>query len=270
LQSTVALGLGGLLKKRLLYGALRFSPDEIRHRGVGQLLGQVIESEAVESLALVGGFLGLISILELIIAGPILAAGVGGGLHVLALLGWVALTILLAWAYFSRRRCWTAARLDITHDMLERMVGHRTRLAQEAPERWHCGEDQSMAHYVERSQAMDRLQALLLVLVPRGWLVLGLLGLAPALVSSRGSLAGLAISLGGVLFAYHSLTKLSGGLVTLADAGAAWDQVAPLFHSASQKESTPSPTFALVATSADGAGLAAPAGGYCGGRGNLS
>ena len=67
-QGHVAIGAGALLKQRLLYGALRLEPDEIRHQGVGQLLGRVIESEAVESLALSGGILGLVAGIELLAA----------------------------------------------------------------------------------------------------------------------------------------------------------------------------------------------------------
>jgi len=53
----------------LLSGALRLEPDEIRREGAGQLLGRVIESEALESLALSGGFLSFISGIELAMAG---------------------------------------------------------------------------------------------------------------------------------------------------------------------------------------------------------
>ena len=70
------------------------------------------------------------------------------------------------------------------------MVGHRTRLAQEAPAHWHDGEDQALARYLELARAMDRTAAWLLALVPRGWLLLGLLGLAPAFLTGRGSPAG--------------------------------------------------------------------------------
>ena len=86
---------GGLLKQRLLYGALRLEPEEVRHQGAGQFLGRVMESEAVESLALSGGFLGLVAGIELIMAAVVLGNGAGGTLHVLLLLGWVALAGLL-------------------------------------------------------------------------------------------------------------------------------------------------------------------------------
>jgi ATP-binding cassette subfamily B protein len=55
LQGTLAIRAGGLLKGRLLAGVLRLAPEEVRHQGVGQHLGAVIEAEAVEALALNGG-----------------------------------------------------------------------------------------------------------------------------------------------------------------------------------------------------------------------
>ena len=246
LQGLLAVGVGGLLKQRLLSGALRLEPDEIRHQGVGQLLGRVIEAEAVESLALNGGFLALISGIELVMAALVLGSGAGGWQHALLLGGWVVFTCCIGWQYFWRRRYWTETRLGMTNDLVERMVGHRTRLAQEAPARWHDGEDQALARYLELSETMDRSGALLLALAPRGWLVLGLLGLAPSFVSGHGSPALLAVGLGGLLLAFRALQKLAAGLVHLAGAAIAWMQVAPLFHAAARPEVQSAPDFALM------------------------
>src|SRR4030095_846387 len=58
-QGVLAISAGGLLKQRLLYGVLRLEPEEVRHQGAGQFFGRVLESQAVESLALSGGFLAL-------------------------------------------------------------------------------------------------------------------------------------------------------------------------------------------------------------------
>lgn len=243
-QGLLAIGAGGLLKQRLLYGALRLEPEEIRLHGAGQLLGRVIESEAVESLALSGGFAGLVAGIELVLAAVVLSLGAGGKLHALLLLCWVGLIALTGVQYFRHRRRWTDERLGMTNDLVERMVGHRTRLAQETPERWHDGEDQALDSYLERSRAMDWRAALLMALVPSGWLVLGLLGLAPAFVSGHGSRAALAISLGGILLAYQALRRLAMGLSDLAGAAIAWTQAAPLFHAAARPEVRGSPALA--------------------------
>ena len=61
---------------------------------------------------------------ELIMAAVVLGKGAEGTLHVLLFLGWVALAGLLTWRLFRYRQRWTAERLGLTHDLVERMVGH--------------------------------------------------------------------------------------------------------------------------------------------------
>jgi ATP-binding cassette subfamily B protein len=245
LQGVIAIGAGGLLKLRLLAGALRLDPEELRHQGAGHMLGRVMESEAVESLALSGGFLALVAAIELVMAAVVLDAGAGGGVHVLLLVGWVALTLVAGWRYFQDDQRWTEARLEMTHDLVERMVGHRTRLAQQSSEHWHNGEDQALEGYYGLSARMDRSAAWLMAFVPRGWMLVGLAGIAPAFISGRGTPAGLAVALGGILLAFRALMGLATGLWNLVGAAIAWKQVAPLFHAAARAEMTGSPSRAI-------------------------
>jgi ATP-binding cassette subfamily B protein len=253
LQGTLAIRAGGLLKRRLLAGALRLAPEEMRHQGVGQLLGRVIEADAVEALALNGGVLGLVAGIELGMALALFAAVPEGGLLTLLLLDWGALTGLIGWRYLRQRRHWTAARLGLTHDLTERMVGHRTRLAQEAPAHWHDGEDQALARYLELARVMDRTTAVLLALVPRGWLLLGVLGVAPGFLSGATTSAALAVQIGGVLLAAIAYRKLATGLWQLAGALIAWRQVAPLFHAAARQDLATAPS--LLRAPAAGVGV---------------
>ncbi len=240
MQGRFAISAGGLLKQRLLCGALRLQPEEIRHQGAGQLLGQIMESSAIESLVLSGGFLGLVAAIELMMSVAILSLGAGGWLHALMLCGWVALTLLVAWQYFRRRGAWTETRLAMTNDLVERMVGHRTRLAQEARERWHDGEDQSVERYLAASGTMDR-AGVRQAMMPRGWLVVGLLGLAPGFISGSGSPATLAIGIGGTLLGFRALQKLMSSLSSLLSAAIAWRQVAHLFQAAARVEEIGAP-----------------------------
>ena len=92
LQGVVSTRAGGALKQRLLAGALRLDPEEVRHRGTGELLGKVLESEALESLALGGGFLLLQGGLEVVVAAVVLANGSGGWIHVGLLVVWLVIT----------------------------------------------------------------------------------------------------------------------------------------------------------------------------------
>jgi ATP-binding cassette subfamily B protein len=243
-QGVLAVGVGGLLKQRLLYGAMRLAPEEVRHQGAGQCLGRVMEAQAVESLALGGGFLALVAGIELLMAVAVLGMGAGGTLHVLLFFGWIALVSFLAWRYFRYRQRWTEARLGLTHDLVERMVGHRTRLAQEPRECWHNGEDQALERYFALSRKTDGV-AMVQACVPGGWLILGLLGLIPTFVSGTGVPAALAVSLGGLLLVSRSLGKLVMGLSQLLGAAIAWQQVALFFHAGARSEAGGTSALAL-------------------------
>lgn len=235
LQGRIAISTGARLKQRLFLGALSLQPDSIRHQGAGQLLGRVIETEAVESLALSGGFLALVAIIELAISIFVLAAGSGGALQSALLIAWLAVTAAIAARYYRRNRTWTDVRLAMTHDLVESMIGHRTRLAQLSPDRWHQGEDQALERYLKASQAMDNSTAALLAIVPRGWLLLGLVALGPALARGADSTAQIAIAVGGMLLAYRALKRLSAGAWQLAGAAVAWQRAAVLFNAATSQ-----------------------------------
>jgi ATP-binding cassette subfamily B protein len=244
LQGRIAIAGGGLLKLRLFAGALRLEPDEVRHRGAGQFFGQVIEAQAVESMALSGGLLSLVAVIELTLAGAVLAAGAGGAMHVLLLAVWALVSVWLGWRYFSSARRWTGTRLDMTHGLVERMVGHRTRLAQQPAAHWHDGEDQELDRYLSLSKEMDRNEAWFLALVSRGWLLVGVAGMGPAFVSGNASTTGMAVALGGVLLAFGALQRLTSGLWNLAGATIAWEQVSPLFHAATRSQIAGDPAAA--------------------------
>lgn len=249
LQGFIAINGGLLFKQRLLFGALRLKPEEIRHKGVGQFLGQVMESEAVELLAVTAGFQSLTAAIELIAAEIVLTQGVSRALELLLLPLWIGLTSCMAVHYFRRRQRWTELRLSMTNDLTERMVGYRTRLAQEARQKWHEGEDEELERYLELSQSTDTAAALLTAFVPRGWLVLGTFGLTWAFVASEGLNIRLAISLGGILLGYRALKRISTGLVMMADAVISWQKVAPLFEAAARRQLQGSPAVALTPVS---------------------
>jgi len=229
-EGLLAAGFGGLLKQRLLDAALRLPIEDTRRQGIGQFLGRVLESEAVESLALSGGILGLLSLIEIVVAGVVLAMGAAAWAQVGCLLIWTGLSAWAAWSYLRSRRAWSSGRVALTNDSVERMVGHKTRLVQEAPERRHEEEDQALSRYLESSRLMDRSASWVLAGVPRGWIVLGLLGLVPTFMSGTASPEGLAISLGGILLALQAFEKFAAGAWHLAGAAAAWEQIAPLYH----------------------------------------
>ena len=247
-QGVSAIRAGGLLKQRLLYGALRLDPDQIRHQGAGQLLGRIIETDAVETMALNGGFHGLLALIELAMSAVVLSMGSGGWLHAGLLVVWTGLALLIGWSYLGKRRHWMEQRMSITNELVESMTGHRTRLAQEPREHWHDAEDRSLEHYFRASKQMDRVAVTLSTLAPRGWLVIGIAGLAINFVRGGSSTGLLAVGLGGVLLAFSALRRMAAGIAQLTDALVAWQQVALIFHSAALNSASKSePTFVTAA-----------------------
>ena len=253
---------GALLKRRLLFAAFRLDPDEVRHLGAGQLLGRVMECEVLEQMAITGGFLALTALIELALSGLVLVLGAGGWPHLLLLVLWMSVTAWIGWRYYRRRCEWTEARLTMTNDLVEGMVGHRTRLAQEARAQWNEGEDEALNRYYDVSRALDREALALQAVVPRGWFIAGVLGLLPAFLAGGHSAALLAVGLGGVLLAFQAFKHLAEGLERLLASVVAWERIGPFWRAAGRPEPLGQPEFAstAIAPEPNGATGRAPVG----------
>ena len=249
LQGELAIGFGKLLKRRLLAGALRMDPEIIRREGAGQLLARALETVTIENMALNAGIGALLALIELVVVLFVLGVGSGGPGHALLLGCWLVASVVLGFQAYRRGLRWTEARRHLTQGLVERMVGHRTRLAQQDPAAWHVGEDEAVEHYLTLSLHMDR-SDLLLQIVPYLWLVAGLCGLVPGFVRGDSS-SGLAIGLGGVLLAGAAMTRFAAGLMQAVGAAVGWKQIGPLFVAAARAAVRPSPTVALAEVSTD-------------------
>lgn len=233
-QGRFAIVMGRLIKQRLLYGTLRMAPDTVRHEGAGGMLGRVLESTAVEAMVLAGSLGAILALVELAFAAWVIASGAGGVLSVAILVVYSLVTALVVYRFYVKSRAWTDQRLALTHDLVERMVGHRTRLAQEPVEEWHAEEDRVLEGYLERSHDLDRRGALWVSLLPRGWVLLAALGLGPAFLAGTADGASMAVGVGGIVLGLNALTALSSGLAQLASAAIAWRRVQPIFRAATQ------------------------------------
>ena len=240
LNAKMATDFGSLLKGRLLAGALRLDPEVTRRQGAGHLLARVMESHSFEALAIAGGPSALVAVIELGFAFWLLASGAGAALLVAFLALWTALTIGLGIRFFRRLRVWTSKRLDLTHDLIERMVGHRTILAQErAAHRDDLGRD--MSGYLAGSIGVDRAALPFVAGMPAGWLVLAIAAFLFATVPSPLEPTLLATTLGGILFAGRALGSVTASLAALGRAMIAWREIAPMFEAAVDVE--PAPPF---------------------------
>ena len=244
-QSQFAFGVGAIFKQRLLYGALKLKPDDIRHQGTGQFLGRIMESEAVELLALNGGLTVLVAIVQLATASWVLRQG-GNGWPLVGLLWlWLVVIASYSWYYYRHSQTWIDIYRRMTNDLVERMVGHRTRLAQEAIQNWHVDEDRDLARYLDLSTRRDRL-GLGLVNLAGWWLVAGL---AYAFIVGAASVSQLAITFGGVLLASQALNTATRGIEQAVQVGLSWGQVQPLFQAAGRPTDKPAHSFFVAPAS---------------------
>lgn len=244
-ETIFALDTGRLIKSRLLAGALALPADAVKRSGVGNLIGQVMESQALESLALGGGFSVLVGIIELGFAAWVLNHGAVPEAHLSLLALFAVATLALAWGLSCRVTAWTRQRLGMTHYLIEAMVGHRTRLAQERAGRRDAAEDGQLVGYLDQSRAMDLATIKLGAGLGTSWSVASLLAFAPALTGAASpSPAALAISLGGIMLAQRALGGIAGGITSLSRAGFAWQRVAEIFRAGRRETGTAQPMLA--------------------------
>jgi ATP-binding cassette subfamily B protein len=176
---------------------------------------------------------------QLILATVVLAHGASGLLHVALLWFWLALALFSCWRYLLCNRNWRDIHRRLINTLVERMVGHRTRLAQESPNDWHREEDQILARYARLSQQLDAIEVRLSTVMGRGWLLLGLTALTyPLLVGATTVPVMLAISLGGIMMAYQAFGNLAEGARSIVGVVTAWQQVGPLFQAAARAQKT--------------------------------
>jgi ATP-binding cassette, subfamily B, bacterial len=225
----VAIDGGAVLRERLLHGIFALDAERTRRAGIGQLMGAIVDSEALESLALGGGLAAAVGLFELITGLVIAACGIAGRWH----LTLAAVCGLMALALGARLqealRAWSAQRLALTHDLVERMVGQRTVVAQEPPELHHRREDRALGAYSIAGRVLDRATTRLTVLVPRGWLIAAVAILATRLDDLSSRPGAFAASLGGILFVYSALRKLTQAWPSLGAAAIAARNLTPLF-----------------------------------------
>ncbi|MEW5983040.1 MAG: ABC transporter ATP-binding protein [Acidobacteriota bacterium] len=216
------------VKLWLLHRALTLDPDAVRHQGTGQFLGSIMAAGLLEDGLGNYTVMVLMSVVKILTIAALLAFGAGGWIQASLLVGCTALTLLMGWRYLRRGSRWSAAYHHMTGDLVERMVGHQTRLIQEGPEQWHTEEDAILDHYVQQSESLDRVEAQLRAFTTRGWMVIGLAGLAYPFIMTEPSVASMLTGVGGILLASAALESLAQDMFVLAQGMLAWQQVKSL------------------------------------------
>lgn len=234
LEGVVAFGFGGLLKQRLLAGAIAMDAEQIRGRGAGRLMSEVLEAEAIDDLGASGGLQSMLALLDLAMVFCLLIWGAAAGIEMALLAGVLILLFVLVMQNLRHRVVWTEQRLGLTHQLIENMSAHRTRLAQQPASAWHREEDRDTERYAATSIALDRSTARITALLPRGYVMVAVATLAPAFIAGRATLPQLAITLGTLLFTAAALERLTFGIPRCATAWLAWRSVKPIFDAAAR------------------------------------
>lgn len=227
LQSSVGIHANRLLRQRLLAGSFNLKIDDIRLEGAGSLFGRTIDADRLHGFAVTGGFEALSAVFQLLGATVVLRHD---PLLLVLVAAWSMAVVLVSRRLHAENRGLTHARLSLTHNVVDGMVGYRTRLVQERPEAWHTTENARLGEYLRSSQRFDR-AALSLYLLPGAWQVTTFIVLGLRFVHGGDVDTTLWIPLGGVLLAYGALRSFAEGIPPLSMAAMAWEQVAPLVAS---------------------------------------
>jgi len=197
-------------------------PDLIRRKGSGEILSEVLETEAIGDLGASGGIATVLALLELLIAPTLVYWGAAFLPEATILVVCIALLLGLI-AHNARLRAdWTVQRLTLTNRLVENMTAHRTRVAQQVPAQWHDAEDADLDRYLQASHRLDASAARITALLPRAYVIAGILALAPSFLNGGSSLTQLAVTFGAILFAAEALRRLSFGFSEAAAGWIAW------------------------------------------------
>lgn len=240
----LAVTLSSGIRRTLLAGSLQAEVETLRQQGAGKLLGLLIEAQALDPMALTACLSLPAAVAQLCLALALLASGVGGAAHVLVLAAVAGFALVMARRYLEVRTLWTVERFNITGALLERMLGHRTRLVQEYRELRHRGEDEPLSRYVDASRQLDAIARRLTPLAAQASLFLGTAGLAPALLSGERNVEGLIVSVMGVFLGSHALNLLGHGVIQAAGCRLAWTLLQPLFPRGSEDTGLGDPAMA--------------------------
>jgi ATP-binding cassette subfamily B protein len=236
-QGALALRLAVLSKRQMLQGCLALPIDHVRTSGMGTMLALISEADAIEGLAIGVGFTMLSSVINVASAGTLLLRSNSSGLLLPLLVLWVGMMALGLRTFYQRRSAWTDHRLRLTDDLIAKMVGHRTRLAQQTRDHWHDGEDEMLADYTKGSRAMDRI-TVALQSAPRLWMFAGSLILLPSIISQTQA-SSLPLAMVGLLLSFQAMQGALQGMNSLANFALAWRNTRGLIAAATTVDTRP-------------------------------
>jgi ATP-binding cassette subfamily B protein len=234
-EGIISVRINALIKERLLAGALKIDRDRLRSEGPSHLLSRVLESNTIQTVMLEGVFGAAVATIESVFAAVVLQLGAVGWPHTLVFALWVFALGTAHSIGYLRRAAATDERVRLTHDLVEKMVGYRTRLAQQPSSAWHDGEDEALCHYQAAARRVDDSGTTVEMIAARGWIIAATAMLLPSILAGARPVE-LAISIGGILLAESALLRYLPAGTALAEGFVAWRNVRDILRIAQQPE----------------------------------
>ena len=228
-----SIALGAAIKRRSLEGTFFVEEKEVRSKGFGELIARTSEASVVEQLSLGEASGVFVALFEIIGSAVFLARGQPSLPSLLALA-----TCLLAASFVVRRsvrdyRDVYLRRMALTDDLVDKIIGHRTRAIQQSPKQRHATEDFELSEYAQVAQRLDRTRALTTVM-PRLWLTVGA-GILLAAFVARAPLAALVYSGLGILLCFRALVAFFPAVERLVEWYTAWRGIEALIAAGKQR-----------------------------------
>jgi ATP-binding cassette, subfamily B, bacterial len=235
-QGHLLLDLNLRYRRKTMHGATRVAPAVARSLGSGQLLGRVFETEALDTLAVNAAIGAISAALDVVFAVALFLLIPGAELLAVVFAAWLALIAARGVWVCRRQRTWTLARIAMSEDVVEGLLGRRTRLAQLGARRFHPIEDRILERYVGASAVVDGAEASFESLAGRGWLLVGLLALAAAAGLGSLSAGATAAALGAVLLGFQALTRVAASMYLVGALVISWRQARVLYRASGEPE----------------------------------
>jgi ATP-binding cassette subfamily B protein len=222
------------IKRRLLEGAFFANEKDVRAKGFGELIARTNEASVIEQLSLAEASGVFLAVFEVIGAAFFLARGAPWIPSMLALGATVVMTGFLVRANARAYRAVFECRMGLTDDLVDKIIGHRTRAVQQSPQYRHGTEDIKLSEYAESARRLDRLRTLSSVM-PRVWLTVGAGILLLAFVT-RAPLVALINSALGILFCFRALSAFFPAVERLVEWYCAWRGIEALLTAGQQRD----------------------------------
>lgn len=224
------------VKRRLLEGTFSVDERTLRTEGYGSTLARLGEAGVIERTG-VAPLVGVLVPLSSLSIAAWLFARSARGIELLA----VEIVAIVASLYVAFRAVTAyerayGKRLALTEDLVDKIVGHRTRSVQQPTAQRHRAEDGRLAEYTRLSEASDGLAAAS-ALAPRAWLFAAGVVVARSFVDGASAFE-LTLPVVGTLLVATGLSDLAAVVSGAAAWRGAWLAIHPLFVAGGARETT--------------------------------